>query len=139
MKRNDWKYLVDTLMFVSMLGIVVVGLLLAFVIPRGSAAPDAAKFLLGLHRHYWGNIHLCLSLAFTAFVTVHILLNWEWVKCMARKIFKRSWVPALALTAFLSIVLLVVLWALSPRDGAGYGKGKGEGRGAKYGATEGNR
>ena len=89
MNKNDWKYVVDTLMFISLLGIVVVGLLLAFVIPRGSA-PDGAKVLLGLHRHDWGNIHLYLSLAFTAFVTVHILLNWEWVKCMAKKKFKKG-------------------------------------------------
>ncbi len=130
MKKNDWKYLIDTLMFVSLLGIVVVGLLLAFVIPRGSAPADA-KVLLDVHRHDWGNIHLYLSLAFTAFVTVHILLNWDWVKCMARKYFKKGWAGALVLTAALTFLILAVLWAVQPEFPGGGGEGAGKGRGGR--------
>ncbi len=126
MNKNDWKYAIDTLMFVSLLGIVVVGLLLAFVIPRG-AAPAETKVLFDVQRHDWGNIHLYLSLAFTAFVTVHVLLNWDWVKGMARTKFKRGWAGALVLTAVLSFILLAVLWAVQPayRSGGGAGAGPG--------------
>ncbi len=126
MNKNDWKYAIDTLMFVSLLGIVVVGLLLAFVIPRGSA-PAETKVLFDVHRHDWGNIHLYLSLAFSAFVTVHVLLNWDWVKGMARTKFKRGWAGTLVLTAVLSFILLAVLWAIQPeyRGAGGAGTGRG--------------
>jgi multisubunit Na+/H+ antiporter MnhB subunit len=134
MKKNDWKYAIDTLMFVSLIGIVVVGLLLAFVIPRGSA-PDGAKVFLDIHRHDWGNIHLYLSLAFTAFVAIHILLNWDWVKCMAKKKFKKGWAGALALTVVLSFLILAVLWSLQPEYQGGEREGAGRGRQGRAAGT----
>ncbi len=136
MKKNEWKYLVDMLMLVSLLGIIAIGILLAFVIPRGSAAPDAAKVLFGLHRHYWGDLHLYLSLAFTALTIVHIVLNWDWVKCMARKAFKRAWGPVLALTVLLSLALVAALVAFHPARGSAYGEGSGRGRGRGTGAHD---
>jgi hypothetical protein len=136
MNKNAWKYLVDTLMFVALLGIVVLGLLLAFVIPRGAAAPEGAKVLLGLHRHYWGDIHLSLSLVFTTLVILHFVLNWEWVKCMARKAFKRAWGPVLALTVLLSFALLAALVLLHPARGSAYGEGGGRGRGRGSGVDD---
>ena len=63
--RTDWKYAVDTLMFLCVLGLVATGLLMAFVIPEGRVETGQSKYFLGLHRHQWGDIHLDLSLAFT--------------------------------------------------------------------------
>lgn len=54
MRKNDWKYLFDALLFVDLCSLAVIGLLLAFVIPSGKAAPETAKFFMGLHRHHWG-------------------------------------------------------------------------------------
>ena len=61
MKKHSIKYIVNTILFIDICSIAVIGLLLAFVIPEGRVA-QASKYFLGLHRHDWGNIHLYLSL-----------------------------------------------------------------------------
>ena len=58
MKKTDWQYLVDTLLFLCIVGIVFIGFLMGLFLPQGPAAPESAKYFLGLHRHQWGNIHL---------------------------------------------------------------------------------
>jgi hypothetical protein len=40
-RRTDAKYAVDTLMFLSLVGIVVIGFLMAFIIPEGPAPFDS--------------------------------------------------------------------------------------------------
>jgi hypothetical protein len=41
--RTDWKSVVDTLMFLCMLGIVLIGLLMGFVIPEGRLGPTGRR------------------------------------------------------------------------------------------------
>jgi len=61
MKKNDWKYLINGLMFVDICSIAMIGLIMAFVVPP-ARGPDTSKVFLGLHRHQWGDFHLYLSL-----------------------------------------------------------------------------
>lgn len=61
MKKSDWQYLVDTLLFICIIGIAFIGILMGLVLPRGPQASESAKYFLGLHRHQWGNIHFSLS------------------------------------------------------------------------------
>ncbi len=95
MKKNDWKFLIDALLFVDLCSLAVIGLLLAFVIPPGKAVPEAAKFFLGLHRHQWGDIHLYLSLLMLGLVALHVWLNWTWVVSSTRAYFGEHWQKAL--------------------------------------------
>jgi len=44
LSKTDWKYIVDTLMFLCMVGIVLIGLLMGFVIPEGRLGPGQSKF-----------------------------------------------------------------------------------------------
>lgn len=111
MKRNDWKCLIDALLFVDISSIAVIGLLLAFVIPSGKA-PEASKFLLGLHRHQWGDIHLTLSLFLLGLLALHIWLNWTWVAGSARSYFGESWQKALWALCAAWIVVLFVAWVV---------------------------
>lgn len=107
MKRNDWKCLIDALLFADLCSIAVIGLLLAFVIPSGKS-PESSKFLLGLHRHQWGDIHLTLSLFLLGLLVLHIWLNWTWVASSARGYLGESWKKGLwALCAAWLVVLFV--------------------------------
>ena len=126
--RTDWKYAVDTLMFLCTVGIVLIGLLMGFVIPEGRLGPGQSKFFLGVHRHQWGNIHLWLSLAFTALVVVHIVLAWGWFKGKARGLFGKAWRPVLGLTLVAAVLIPVIFWLSVSKNDPAYAE-FGEGRG----------
>ena len=53
LSKTDWKYIVDTLMFLCMVGIVLIGLLMGFVIPEGRLGPGQSKFFLVLLSFLW--------------------------------------------------------------------------------------
>ena len=120
MKKTDWQYLVDTLLFLCIVGIVFIGFLMGLFLPQGPAAPESAKYFLGLHRHQWGNIHLYLSIAFTALIIIHLILSWKWIKIKSRQIFKKGWSSVLIFTALASILVLTFFWALYPRYPGAY-------------------
>jgi hypothetical protein len=120
MKKSDWQYLVDTLLFLAVVGIALIGFLMGLVIPKGPTAPESTKYFLGLHRHQWSNIHFYLSIAFVVFVTIHILMSWKWIKSKSRQIFKERWKTALISMAVASVLLIFLFWALYPRVPGAY-------------------
>jgi hypothetical protein len=120
MKKTDWQYLVDTLLFLCVVGIVFIGFLMGFVLPKGPAALESAKYFLGLHRHQWGNIHFYLSIAFTTLVIIHLMFSWRWIKSKSRQIFKKGWSSMLIVTALASILVLTTFWAFYPRYPGAY-------------------
>ncbi|NLI83053.1 MAG: DUF4405 domain-containing protein [Deltaproteobacteria bacterium] len=111
MKRNDWKFVIDALLFVDLCSIAAIGLLLAFVIPfgGGTAVP---KYFLGLHRHDWGDIHLYLSLFLLVLLILHIWLNWSWVVGTTRAYFGERWKKALWTLSGAWLVVLLLAWAM---------------------------
>jgi len=115
-KKADLKFVVDALLFLSTVGTVLVGLLLGFVIPRGPVGSGEAKYLLGLHRHAWGDIHLYLGIAFAALAALHLVLGWSWVKGKARQLFHWRWTAAVVSMPVLALLVVFVLWAVSPSD-----------------------
>jgi multisubunit Na+/H+ antiporter MnhB subunit len=116
MKKADWQYLVDSLMFICIAGIAMIGILLAFFIPQGPSSPESSKYFLNLHRHQWGNIHLYLSISFVLLVIIHITLDWKWIKARSGQIFKRGWKMALLSTALASLLVLFFFWIFYPKE-----------------------
>jgi hypothetical protein len=116
-RKADLKPVVAALLFVSTVGVSLVGLLLGFVIPGGPAVSDDAKYLLGLHRRDWGDIHLYLGIAFVVLVALHLVLVWSWVRGKARQLFGGCWKAAMASMPVLAMLMVFVLWAVSPGDG----------------------
>ena len=117
MKKTDWKYLVDTLLFISTGGIVFIGLLMGFVLAEGpSVGTGKSKYFLSLHRHQWGTIHFILSLAFTVLLIIHLWLGWGWVKGKSKRLFKGGWAAALGFVVFLSAFALLIGWLASTKN-----------------------
>lgn len=132
MKKSDWQYLVDTLLFLCMIGIIFVGFLMGLVLPKGPAVEESAKYFLSLHRHQWGNIHFYLSIAFTVLLIIHLVLSWKWIKGKAKQIFKKGWSAALILTSVVSVLIPVLFWILYPKIPGAYDQyGMGAGKRAK--------
>jgi len=132
MKKTDWKYLVDVLMFLFMVGIVLVGILLAFVLKEGPAVRESDKFFLGLHRHQWSHIHLYLSLAFSVTLIFHLVLEWSWIRGKSQRLFKQAWKPALGFILAAAVLLPFGFWVFTEKDNPAYaelGFGRGSSRG----------
>lgn len=131
MKESDWRYLVDALLFICLVGMTFIGILLGLVVPAGPAVADTAKYFLGLHRHQWGNIHAYLSIVFVVLMIVHLVLSWKWIKAKTKQIFKRRATPALGAITALPVVVLFLFWIWTPRDAESfrsYGAGARENR-----------
>ena len=129
MKEPDWRYVVDALLFICLVGMVFIGILLGLVISEGPVSSGGSKYFLGLHRHQWGNIHAYLSIAFVVLMVIHLILSWKWITAKTRQIFKRRATPALIAIGALSFVVLFLFWAGTPKDAdlfRSYGVGTGE-------------
>lgn len=137
MSRTNWKYLVDSLMFVCIVGIIAIGLLLAFVLAEGPVRDAGSKYLFGLHRHQWADIHLYLSLAFVFFLIVHLILEWGWIKSRSQQLFSKNWRYALLSFIPLSVGVVAVFWSLALRSAEEYRNyGIGAGPGAQTASAE---
>lgn len=119
-KKTDWKYLVDTLLFICIVGIAFIGFLVGLVMPEGPQESSSSKYFLGLHRHQWGNIHFYLSITFVCLVVIHLILSWSWIKGKARQLFKRAWKTMLILTGGVSVVVVVLFCAFYPKVPGAY-------------------
>jgi hypothetical protein len=118
MKRTDWKYLVDTLLFISGFSTAAIGFLMGVVIPGGPGAPETEKYFLGLQRHQWGGFHFALSIAFFALLLVHLVLEWSWIRGKACQVFGRRWRGALVLTVVAVGATLFLFWLLTEGKGS---------------------
>lgn len=118
MKKTDWKFLIDALLFICIVVMAFIGFLMGLGLGRGSNVPESSKYFLGLHRHEWGDIHFYFSIAFTILLFIHLILSWSWIKGKARMIFKRGWAISLILLAVAPILLLLFIWSFYPHSRA---------------------
>jgi hypothetical protein len=128
MKKSDWQYLVDSLLFMSMFGIAFIGILMGFFLAEGPTVRESDKYFLGLHRHQWGDIHLYLSLAFILLVILHLMLSWSWIKGKSQALFKKRWSTIISITVLGSVLLIFVFWIFTPKYPLiydNYGRGMG--------------
>ncbi len=108
------KYFVDMILFIDLIAIAVSGLLLGFVIPTGRV-PHGEKFLLGLHRHAWTDMHLYLALLFVVLIFFHMWLNWTWIVQSTRQHFRKSRKKVLWAICTAVLLVFIVGWiALTP-------------------------
>lgn len=115
MKKSDWQYLVDTFLFICMFGIASIGILMAFFLGEGPTVRESEKYFLGLHRHQWGDIHLYLSVAFIILIIFHLMLAWSWIRGKTQTLFKKRWRTSIAFTVIVSVLVVIVFWALMPK------------------------
>ncbi|MCF8360689.1 MAG: DUF4405 domain-containing protein [Prolixibacteraceae bacterium] len=66
---------------------------------------------LGLDRHEWGSVHLWVSISFLVLILLHIVLHWQMIGCIFRKMVSGK---AARLVIALVIGLLVLFFAVGP-------------------------
>ena len=123
MRRPRVNYLVDLVLFALMGGMVFVGILLGWALPAG---PGQEKYFWTLHRHQWGDVHLWLSILFLAFLVVHLVLHWKWIRGSTQKIVGRSWIlPLFVLVPAMVILLARAGYSGNDVDRRGWGQRSG--------------
>ena len=110
-QKNVFKFWIDSLLFVNMLSVVMVGVLLAFVIPSGRSY--AGKYFLGLHRHEWANIHLYLSIFLVVLLCFHVWMNLTWIVQSTRRYFGERWKQFLGVLSGAWIVVIFICWCFA--------------------------
>ncbi len=99
MKRTTVNFIVDLISFISLLGLVITGFIIKYILPPGSGGghgggfrggrgpSENVKALWSMTRHEWGDIHFYLSVAFVVLMLVHLILHWTWIKCYFKSMF----------------------------------------------------
>jgi hypothetical protein len=121
MTRPNWNYLVDVVMFSMMGAMIFIGVLMAFFLASGPVVDEGSKYVWGLHRHQWGDIHMILSFIFTGLFLIHILLHWGWIKGATKKLLRSP--ATLILILLLPVLVILVAWSVSEKDSPVYGGG----------------
>lgn len=154
MKKNTFNAIVDALLVIAMLGVMFVGVLLGFFVGRGDV-PQVRKYLWGLHRHDWGDIHLIFSLVLVGLVILHFILHIAWARHTSKRLLGLHWVVTLIILFIITAGILFgsITWKRAhPGDwaheqglgrgrlheeGEGFRRGEGRGRGQRRRYQEG--
>ncbi|MGA0332696.1 MAG: DUF4405 domain-containing protein [Kiritimatiellia bacterium] len=87
--RARWITVTDLVSFFSMLSLLFTGIILHFVLPKGSgggggpgwrAATRPVKEFWMLTRHEWGAVHFWISMVFVMAILLHLLFHWKWIQ-----------------------------------------------------------
>jgi len=98
MKRSSLNFIVDLVSFIDLLGIVLTGIIMKYILPPGTGGRgrevsggmggEHIRDLWSMTRHEWGSIHYYLALLFIVLMTAHILLHWDWIKNYFKSLFR---------------------------------------------------
>lgn len=108
MRRSFLNWLIDFALFVAVLGLLLTGLLIEFILPPGSHG-DA---VWSLSRHAWGEIHFWFAVAMIAVALLHVILHWGWVCTVAMKLLDRTAVAPKRLQRHVAGAIVVALLLL---------------------------
>ena len=100
MKRTTLNFIVDLISFLNLACLAFTGFIIKYILPPGSGGHGRdlhggrghvdIKQLWSMSRHEWGDIHFYLSVLFLAFMVVHIILHWGWIKNYFKSLFKKA-------------------------------------------------
>ncbi len=145
MNRSRVNLIVDALMFVVIMAAVGIGFLIEYVVIPGQQVParygaDVELYLFGLDRHQWGQFHLIAGLLLLGLLIVHIVLHWNWVLSVYRKMVASAKKRRVVTPLFLLGNLLLVGWfLLASPELRSFERGGGRGRGVSSAALESGR
>jgi hypothetical protein len=122
--KTKYNFWLDATIFITFLITAVTGLLLWLVIPHEQGSQ--ALSLLGLSRRTWVDIHDWVGLAMLIGATIHIVLHWKWITCVAGRFFGKLAQQArlnFSLNGFLFVAFVLanlsglVAWLVLPSGG----------------------
>jgi len=135
MKKSKLNLIIDALLLLCLAAIAGIGLLMKYVLVPGYRrweiyGQNVSLFLWRLDRHQWGTIHFTIGLIFLALLVLHIVLHWQMIVGIYRRLIPNHfvrWTIALILLV-VTVLLFAFPYFVKPEvlDQA-IGKGRGQG------------
>jgi len=109
------NFVIDIIMFVLIGLLAGLGLLIKYVLLSGTERwliyeRNVELTYMGLDRHQWGNIHLWIAIALVAFLVLHIILHWNMIVCLYKKLMGNKTSRIVCGSVFSIITLLFVVF-----------------------------
>lgn len=95
--KGKLNFIIDVLMFLLLAAITGLGFLMKFVLIPGKDrvahfGRPVDLYFFGLDRHEWGSLHLILALIMLGLLLLHIVLHWNTIQCLYRRLVNgQSW------------------------------------------------
>lgn len=135
MDKLKLNFIIDALMFLCLMAMAGLGFLMKYTLPPGRAL--WAKYgrnldlsWLGWNRHDWGDIHLYLAFALLALLVIHLILHWQQILGLFRRLVpdpRRRYRLALVFL-LLSLLLIYFPFLITPEM---HPRGRGGGGGPR--------
>jgi hypothetical protein len=82
MDKPKLSFIIDAMMFLTLMALAGLGFLMKYILPPGrdvQAKYGRNLYLswLGWDRHDWGDIHLYLAFALLTLLVIHLILHWH--------------------------------------------------------------
>lgn len=119
------RRILNLLLYLSFCFIVGTGLLIQYKLLPGSEGGHGLS-ALGMGRHDWGDLHFYVSLAFIAFIILHIVLSWGWLKRVAAN--KQVWAVLLGLGVGVVLIGSIFFLPIDHTEDEGRGRGYSQSR-----------
>jgi hypothetical protein len=88
------NYLLDAVIALAFILSLVSGVVFLFADSGGYQAGRNLSFrteILGISRWVWSDLQTWVSLVMIAGVVLHLVLHWNWIVCMTRRMIKEPW------------------------------------------------
>jgi hypothetical protein len=113
--KGKINFIIDVIMFLLMAVLAGVGLLIKYVLLSGENrwikyGRNVDLSFWGLDRHEWGTIHLWIAIALVALLVLHIILHWNMIICLYKKIIGNKTGRIICGSALSVITLLFVVF-----------------------------
>jgi hypothetical protein len=91
MHKPRLNFVIDATMFLCLMAMAGLGFLMKYLLPPGREVMarygrNLSLSWLGWDRHDWGNIHLYLAFALLILLVVHIILHWQQILGLFRRV-----------------------------------------------------
>ena len=134
MEKSKLNLVIDALLLLCLAAIAGIGLLIKYVLVPGYQrweiyGRNVSLFFWRLDRHQWGTIHFIIGLVFLALLVLHVVLHWQMVVGIYRKLLPNRfarWIITLILL-MVTIILFAFPYFVKP-EVIEQGRGKGRGQ-----------
>jgi len=91
--RAKLNYLLDGVIAIAFIASALSGIVFLFAGSggyQGGRNPTFRTEILGIDRAVWSDLHAWVSLVMIAGVVIHLVLHWNWIVCMTKRMVKGS-------------------------------------------------
>jgi cytochrome b subunit of formate dehydrogenase len=88
MSKTKLNYLLDAVIALAFILSTLSGIVFLFAGSggyQGGRNPSFRTEILGISREVWSDLHTWVSLVMIAGVVIHLVLHWNWIVCMTKR------------------------------------------------------